>query len=195
MGQPRVPLPDPQNQAIHAALDALINKMRTECTLCQTYVFSKVVDANLKPIFANHFADWLSSPPARLYDGTKSTGSVAANAFPPSFSRAWLQGGGSIASQMNLDQTDAITCAGRPDGCGPLLTFLRPTAINLSNGGVNDDNMSLLFHESLHGITGLKDTDLQTAFGCTTKGGTHNLTDYVRQFIISPPPQLVTPCQ
>jgi len=185
-------------EAIYAALDALILKMRNDCSLCQSYVFDKVTDANNFPIPQSHFADWLNSPRPGLYDGTKSTARRNGNLYPFSllnlFSDGWT-----VQHYFELSGTDidVATCSGRPAGCGPFKSFFRPAAIDLSQGGVNDFNMGLLFHEALHGITGLGDSQLQHALGCVNQSGsnTSNITNYLIQFVGSAPPPTIAGCQ
>ncbi|HXE90793.1 MAG TPA: hypothetical protein VNK82_07520 [Terriglobales bacterium] len=184
-------------EAIYAALDALISKMRNDCVPCQSYVFDKVTDANNFPITQNHFADWLSSPRPGFYDGTRSTGKVVGNLEPWKWYNALLDGR-TVDRHFALSPTTvAATCTGRPEGCGPLKTFFRPSAIDLSQGGVNDANLSLLFHEALHGSTGLTDIQLQQAFGCANQSGdnTYNITFYLQQFVSANPPQTIEACQ
>ncbi len=88
---------------------------------------------------------------------------------------------------------DAATC----QGCQPFKSFFRPAAIELSQGGITDFNLAMIFHEGLHGITGWGDQRLQQAFGCENQSGnlTRNITDYLEQFITSPPPQTINGCQ
>jgi hypothetical protein len=47
----------------------------------------------------------------------------------------------------------------------PLLSFVRPSAVDFASEGKNKGNLTLIFHEALHGITGLADLDLQMLLG------------------------------
>jgi hypothetical protein len=50
--------------------------------------------------------------------------------------------------------------------------------------------MGMLFHEGLHGFTGMTDPQLQQALGCTVTPpplvNSLNITDYVKQFLSIP---------
>jgi hypothetical protein len=68
-----------------------------------------------------------------------------------------------------------------------LTTFLRPgndvngtPVIDPSNGGINARNLSLLFHEALHGLTRKVDEDLQSALGLP-EGPSSNITQYIAE--------------
>lgn len=188
-----VPLPSPQREAIHAALAALIQRV-SNCTLCQSYVFDKVTDANYFPIAQSHFVSWLTELQPMFYDGTKSTAKINGNASPWDFWAA-LGTGRTIDRYFGLNwDTDAMTCTGRPHGCGPFKSFFRPSAIDTSEAGVNENNLALLFHEALHGITGLVDSELQPALGCKIQDDTHNISEYLRQFVKLTQPQTIAPC-
>lgn len=67
-----------------------------------------------------------------------------------------------------------------------LTTFFNPSNIdglNPGDDGVTLWNMGMVFHEGLHGFTGMSDTQLQTALGCATvdQFKTHNLTYYCKR--------------
>jgi hypothetical protein len=47
----------------------------------------------------------------------------------------------------------------------PLLVFIRPNAVDFAGAGENIGNLSLVFHEALHGITGMIDGELKSFLG------------------------------
>ena len=65
----------------------------------------------------------------------------------------------------------------------PLRTFFNPNAIAITSFGETDGNLAVLFHEALHGLTGLGDSDLQSRLGCNVQDNTTNITNYLRQFV------------
>jgi hypothetical protein len=71
----------------------------------------------------------------------------------------------------------------------PLTTFFNPDLLVTQDGGRNLTMMGRIFHEGLHGFTGINDPGLQTRFGCMTVDPyqTQNLTVYLGQFVRTPP--------
>jgi hypothetical protein len=57
--------------------------------------------------------------------------------------------------------------------------------------------MAVIFHEGLHGFTGMDDLTLQQSLNCLTQDPlqTHNITNYVSQFVLVPPPSPIEQCQ
>ena len=76
-----------------------------------------------------------------------------------------------------------------------LTVFFNPSNFDTSNFGANTFNMAMTFHEGLHGFTGMDDFQLQGALGCSVQFNSLNITDYVEQFLFTPPPTNVAPCQ
>jgi hypothetical protein len=76
----------------------------------------------------------------------------------------------------------------------PLQTFFRPSAISTASGGANALNMAMIFHEGLHGKTGLGDSDIQKALGCAQQDDSRNITWYLELFVVPNPQQPVQPC-
>jgi hypothetical protein len=77
-------------------------------------------------------------------------------------------------------QVNAMTSITSPT----LLIFFRPDTIDLRNGGVNGRNLSLLFHEALHGYggslggTSFFDGDLRRAFNLGQNG---DISEHIRK--------------
>lgn len=89
---------------------------------------------------------------------------------------------------VDLCDTAAMTCSDyKRDGKPMLRVFWDPRAISGDNYGKQDMNIATMFHEALHGFTGLNDPDLQKALGCPQTaldfGPSLNITYYLLQFI------------
>jgi hypothetical protein len=186
----KIPCPGP-NEAVYAALDWLLSRLQDDCSFCQELIFNRLVDANDVPITKASFISYLTTKKPEFYDGRHSTAKRVGNLYTWNFWDAATDGR-TIDHEFALSgpQTDAITCT----GCYPLKTFFNATKIDLTNQGVNDFNIGMIFHESLHGITGLVDDQLQRALGCKDTSGddTHNIADFLVQFVsIDHPP--ITP--
>jgi len=66
---------------------------------------------------------------------------------------------GTIANLFSLRPGLEATTA---DASNPLVVFFRPSAIALAQDGKNSGNEAMVFHEALHGITNLTDSQLET---------------------------------
>jgi hypothetical protein len=153
----------------------------------QTSVFNYLHGANGSVYAEDAFRRFLQkgfSP----YDGSQSRAPQTVLGRPSSQSNGLV---------MNLfgPSEDAATITGRP----VLTTFFNPSTNNLltSNSGVNNFNMAVIFHEGLHGFTGMDDLTLQQSLNCFTQDPlqTHNITNYVSQFVLVPPPSPIEQCQ
>jgi hypothetical protein len=147
----------------------------------------KVIDKlNSIPGFSiDKFADFLAQG-GEFYDGTRSTaknGDYNGPHFPDQ----------TIASTFATSQPryDSITSANPNTG---FVVFYRPNAIDRNHNGINPGNLSLQFHEGLHGFgnangllgTGqapgrLTDPGLQMLFFGKTSTDTTNISQYLRE--------------
>jgi len=176
----------------------------TNGSFIQEKVFAQLANGNAN-ITESAFLDYLKkgfSP----YDGTTSTAPKAILTAHPFWNR--FLGNDAVS-------TNFLTADGKPDpsafaatepGVTPLTVFFNPYNFNKDTGGqinvpinkgANINNMAMLFHEGLHGFLNMDDPGLQTAFKCETvdQFNSLNLTDYLKQFLIVPPPQSITPCK
>jgi Glucodextranase, domain B/Bacterial Ig-like domain (group 2) len=167
------------NEAIYAALSSLISILSTDCSLCQTYVFN-----NMSLIQAD-FTSYLKTPKAQFYDGTRSQARRCGALYKCDLF-SYLIDGWTVAYFFQISGPD-LDAATTPQS-SPLQIFFRPSAISLANGGANAFNMATIFHEGFHGKTGITDSNLQKAFGCTQQDDTNNITWYLAQFVSSNPP-------
>jgi hypothetical protein len=170
-------------EAIDAALAALVTTLTKDCALCQANIFDKV------SIKQADFANYLQN--AKFYDGTTSQ-TKRCGALYKCTLLGQLTGGWTVAHFFELSGTDTTAATLTPSN--PLQTFFRPSAISLTNGGANVLNMATIFHEGLHGKTGLNDANLQNALGCKQQDDTRNITWYLEQFVGPNPPNQVQPC-
>ena len=150
------------------------------------------VDPNLN---VAKFLDYLNkSPGPEFYDGRASTVSVGA-------AQCTIEGmlpdvlTNDAFRRRNLGPLcglAATTCRTGGTNPLPLRVFFEARAIFLVTSdtdiGANEDNMAMLFHEALHGLTGLSDRALQGKLGCNElyNGSTTNswnITAYLKQFV------------
>jgi len=174
------------NEAIYAALASLVSVLGQNCPLCQANVFDKVSTTT------NQFVIYLQSPKPKFYDGTKSQATRCGALYKCGW-WGWLTDGWTVAHFFEVSGNDTTAATLSPSS--PLQTFFRPSTISLANGGINLFNMSVIFHEGLHGKTGLTDSDLQKALGCKQQDDTRNITWYMEQFVSSTAPQQVQACR
>jgi hypothetical protein len=146
------------HEAIYNALDDLVYRLSHDAALsalAQSKVFDKLgSDANGNPLTTESFLRYLMSSRPRFYNGLRSTycfealtGSTLCKYFP--FSLAY-----ETVRHRFENHTDSAD-TGTPSY--PLLTFFKPTSILYSNLGKNRGNEAMVFHEALHGQTGLPD--------------------------------------
>jgi hypothetical protein len=167
------PLPAREGAAVSNALAALIKALSGKIGKnCQKNVIDKL--AQKYGFGLSDFVSYLGKG-ANFYNGLTSQAPVAGTITTPQAANAGFGRGATIASVFNNTssglQTNALTSITSPT----LLVFLRPNAISRSRGGVNDDNLGLLFHEGLHGYGGTQggtsyfDQDLTSTFGLKGK--------------------------
>jgi len=169
--------------------------LTSNATQLQTYVFNKLSGPNGSVYREGAFVAYMRrgfSP----YDGTKSTAPLSVVGVSP------LQRNGQVKDDFLSDPSlDAETIPSKAPqeeaavATRALTVFFNPSNFDTSNFGANTFNMAMTFHEGLHGFTGMDDFQLQGALGCSVQFNSLNITDYVEQFLFTPPPTNVAPCQ
>ena len=183
-------------EAIFNALKDLTNKFNTSScsTAAQTFVFNKFKDANGIALTTANFNSYLTQQTPQFYDGTTSVWAFK-NALcgPRKGFKGFLVSnvnckifapGGTIADKFkSSDQPSALAVT----PSFPLIVFFRPGDISLSSDGANTTNEARVFHEALHGITGLEDNALQSILlGLSAVGEpTSNISDYLSSKVLS----------
>jgi hypothetical protein len=137
-------------------------------------VFSKLTDANGKPIITDHFVSYVQDNP-HFYNGPISTLPSVYAYCGPGKNRINCNGDGLTIGQEFADSTSGTT-AMTVTPSYPFASFWQPTytppgpkgsgfgiGIDPSNNGVNIQNESDLFHEALHGITGEYENEILKA--------------------------------
>jgi IPT/TIG domain len=163
--------PPCSKEAIRHALASLRQKLSAPCATCSSLVF------NLVGIDQSSLLKFLQLPP-RLFDGTKSNlprkqlcglasglegiskwadcrfNGVTSGKVSDYMASAGDKGASSAMSQTPSDKGEG------------LMIFFDPRIIcNVTDGSAKEMlNESLLFHESLHGSTGIQDVALENAF-------------------------------
>ena len=170
-------------EAIYAALGTLAANLKNGCSPCQAYVFDKI---SLKQ---TDFVTYLQG--ATFFDGTRSQAKRCGALYKSSLLGCFFDGW-TVAYYFGMSGTDLTAATLTPSS--PLQTFFRPSAISLDSGGANVLNMATIFHEALHGKTGLYDSDLQKALGCTQQDDTRNITWYLESFVVRSPILPVQAC-
>jgi hypothetical protein len=113
-----------------------------------------------------------------FYDGMRSQAPVAGIVSPPQAANILYGTGATIAGVFNsrpgLNAMTSVTSS-------TFMAFFRLETIDRSNNGVNGRNLSLLFHEAIHGLTGRVDEDIQRALGIPVDpNNTGNITQHIR---------------
>jgi RHS repeat-associated protein len=189
---PQPPLFDPLDAKDAAAMEAANNSLMNYLLSgvsedCQKNVIDKL--AQKLGFEAVAFVNYLRLG-VTFFNGLTSTAAIAgtitsARAFRAGFGGSnpiWY--GRTVAEHFNNPpsglQVNAVTSITSPT----LLVFVRPGALELSLGGDNARNLSLLFHEGLHGYGGTQggttyhDQDLRDAFGIGSAG---DISAYIKQ--------------
>ena len=174
-------------EAIHNALYNLITRLSDPAVsaLAQTTVFNKLRhDASGNPLTTASFIRYLKNKTPGLYDGLRSeycyealtTGSSLCN-YPPV---SWISTSVKTYLANNLG-AGAVT--GTPSN--PLLAFFRPSSILYNSSGENLGNEGVIFHEALHGLTGIFDQQLLPDLGVYWLAPSCNVTTYVQKNVLS----------
>jgi hypothetical protein len=182
--------------AIWNAYTDLIAQLSSDTTACsigaKLYVFSKFRDANGYPMTRSSFVAYLTSKTPEFLDGTASTWDyknavcgTGGSGLLNWFKHANCSGPtGSVKSYFANNPDDS---AATETPSYPFLTFLRPSSIETTNSGKTIDNEALLFHEALHGMTGLYDEApvASLELNLTLKPPSQNVTNYIKGHVLS----------
>ncbi len=157
------PLPTCTSTSMPCAGEATWNAFKSlktliagSCPLCSTYAFAKLGATQ------QQFSALLNRPPL-LSDGTASYGPmnhVMCN---------WYDivscpfGSETVAHYMQRTDASAVSRTPSPNG---VVIFVNPVSVCKSGTAAGANlNEAMLFHEALHGLTGLYDIDLANALG------------------------------
>ncbi len=149
----------------------------------QEFVFNKLLDANGNTYQVSSFLQYLQngfSP----FDGTTSTAPLVGTLIPWSISNYLIYGG-----KVKGTFADGTTAAATIPSKTPLTTFFNPAMIDGANYGANSSNIAMVFHEGIHGFTGITDAALQSKLGCVVHndGASENISYFLKQFVAFPP--------
>jgi hypothetical protein len=210
---PFPPLPQPQRNYVWNAQKAILSLLaKPSCwQTSQIIIFNKFRDFHKIQITSGTFSSYLSTRPG-FYDGTRSSlpyrdavcgegGSwwrqFNCGTTPGSVAFFWEDGQTaetvtpSSPLKMFWQPTFTRSQDNVPAGCGtdpgdlPCDGTWPGTGIDPDNNGANLTTMSTLFHESLHGITGLEDADIQKALGIPQVGDTRNISLWILNHVLS----------
>jgi hypothetical protein len=163
-------------EALNDALKSLRLKLAGACIACDTSVFSRLGSS-----YTRTGLSLLLAREPRFYDGTRSNLRLnglcgRAAGFigfldwilcgpPPIPADTCPSSTNTVSQFLACTKGTAVTETPTQSGQG-LLTFFDPSKINLSNAATPTGivNQALLFHEGLHGYTGLSDASLLTDF-------------------------------
>jgi hypothetical protein len=156
-----------EKPCIYNAVDDLVVRLTdpTISGLAQTNIFNKLGnDSNGNPLRTAGFIAYLRNNRPRIYDGLRSTycSEILDNTFPSipeflCFRKAFLRYTLNLLSTDVKDKFTSESTALTQTPGKPLLTFVRPQSVGPSTAGKNLGNEALIFHEALHGLTGLQD--------------------------------------
>jgi len=156
-----------QQPCIYDALDDLVSRLKdpTLSNLAQTNIFNKLGSQYTTA----GFITYLTNMKPRFYDGLRST--YCSEILTHDWSETLCFQNPVLRYTLNLLNTDvkdaftSTTDALTMTPGNPLLTFFRPESIGSSSSGQNLGNEALIFHEALHGFTGLQDDPILTSLG------------------------------
>jgi YD repeat-containing protein len=144
---------------------------------CQEKVLDKLA-TNISNFNIGDFVRYLARG-WDLYDGTNSQAPIAGTVTVPVAANTLYGTGATVASAFQANSGLHAMTSVTSD---TFLSFFRPGIIDPSHSGVNNQNLSLLFHEALHGFTGRVDEDLQEALGLPVDPkNSKNITDYIEK--------------
>ena len=159
---------DPMTGSIYDALDDLVDRLKTDSNLrdkAQQFVLDPVSTRWEHPLPVAAFLDYLDGKGRfrpHFYDGTRST--FCYNVLKGGSDGA-CKGGYSGTKVMSVFPTGTTTAAVTGTPHNPLYVFFNPALIGVQAAGRNLGNEALVFHEALHGLTGLSDQSLLIALG------------------------------
>ena len=187
--------------AIYNALDDLIRRLRSPTTitipnfsgnltfsgtlsdLAQAQVFSKLGKNLTGPAWTTPgLITYLTQLRPSLLDGTRS--SMCWMSLIPWSTPCWILKlttttlvAGYIAADPDRGAVSALSSA-------RLLTFFRPSFILFPNSGENIGNEATLFHEALHGYTGIPDMSLLDRFYKNSSPPSCNISTYIADNVL-----------
>ncbi len=152
-------------EAIYNALDDLVARLSdpTLFNLAQTQIFNKLgPDRNGHNFMTADFISYLQNKRPRFYNGLASNYCFNSLRFGDHcfYYLPFLNGDSVSTYFANHVDSDATT--GTPNN--PLTTYFRPNSILFPSLGRNLGNEGLIFHEALHGWTGIFDQFLLEDF-------------------------------
>jgi len=139
----------------------------------------------------NSFLNYLSLKP-RFYDGTRSYAPAKVALCPSGFFNQFFCNFGSQPVHDFIQGSDAVSQTPSDKGQG-MQVFFDPASgicnvLSSPNPGIKDQgvlNQATLFHEALHGYTGIQDNGLESAFGLlVTFGESVSITYYLEGNVI-----------
>jgi hypothetical protein len=163
------PLDPTKNTDIYNALYDMIRRVAVKAISdkAQDNIFNELSKSTAKKLETKDFLLYLNSKRPRFYNGTTSTYCHEALTGGPCFfipPFTWFNGQ-SVQDYMEANP-DHEAETGTPSN--PLLTFFRPSSILDASQGDNLGNEANVFHEALHGITGLEDMQILSILGFKT---------------------------
>jgi hypothetical protein len=178
------------DEAINNAFRDLLTTLPAVRGLVKTKVFDKLgYDANA----ADRFIKYLTAKHPGFFDGTQSTYCKDALKSPSLYSTLCVLWGSGVflTSVEDLFEVSPTVTAYTETPSDPLLIFFRPSSILKDNSGKNPVNEATIFHEALHGFTGLFDLGLANALGVSLPSC--NISEYIETYVLSHSP--ATSCQ
>ena len=148
-------------EAFYNALDDLGRRLANPAIKlkAQTEVFDKLGtrEDGSKVYTVEAFISYLKDNRPQLFDGVRSKYCIDSLTDGHTCQTIgffhFLLNGDDVKKQFEDPKLDALTAT----PSRPLLIFLRPTSVVYASLGMNLGNESLIFHEALHGFTGLYD--------------------------------------
>ncbi len=179
------------HEAIYNALHDLITRLAdpTVGGLAQTFVFNKLGrDAGGHPLTTASFTHYLTAKRPAFYNGLQSQfcdARLISGSTP-----CWVPLFGSSVTEETYFEENPLTDARSGTPSNPLLTFFRPSYILYQSLGDNLGDEATIFHEALHGLTGVTDTSILLAFGKTGGERSCEITTYIENNVLSQSPGL-----
>lgn len=209
---PFPPLPPEKKNLLRNAQKALLSLFnKPACwTNAQVVIFNKFLDWNNVQLTPQTFINYLSRSP-QFYAGPHSslpfTDAYCGETHWYNWTRWGCGKAGTISSNWNQADTTAMTIT----PSDPFKSFWQPDFIRVpydvpygctkgvdcdgvwpgvgidpDDSGANLTNISALFHETLHGMTGKDDDDLRKALGLKTYQDTTNISLWILNNVVTP---------
>jgi hypothetical protein len=145
-------------EAIYNALGDLIARLPALSALADQNIFTPLGhDSKGNPATTKGFLSYLTTQRPRFYNGVVSNycydALTSGSKCHENALLNFLLDGQDVQTTFNDARQSALS--GTPSN--PLLVFIRPSVVLFDNLGQNRGNEALIFHEALHGYTGLND--------------------------------------